>query len=388
MIRVAYLFHLDAANPAMQSGRPASILTHLTALDAVVHPVFPLQTRVPIHSTAKKAFYRLLGRFYRGDREPRYLAAAASEFKRRMHGTGFDIAFCPGSEPVSYLDIPQPIAFCADATFANMVDYYWEFTGLSAEYLRKGHLQEANALRRASLAIYPSDWAARSAVDFYRADPTKIFVIPFGANFGASNRREQVLPWIAGRTFETLRLLFVGRDWRRKGGDLVVEAAQHLIARGFQVRLDVVSGELPGRLKKFPWIVPHGLLDPNRPATAATLGELFRKAHFLFVPSRAEAYGMTFAEASAFGLPAIGTATGGITSVIRDAVNGFTLPLSAGASEYADLIAEAVEQRGLYLALCASSFDEFERRLNWRVFCGRFLELAQNCCERLAPRAA
>jgi glycosyltransferase involved in cell wall biosynthesis len=379
VIKVAYVYHLDAANPTVQSGRPASILRHMTLLGASVHPVFPMATQFSRLSTVKKALYRLAGRYYRGDREPRYLSAMAAEFTRRTRGMDYDIVFCPGSEVISHLDITRPIAFCADATFANMIDYYWDFSSLSSDYVRKGHLQEANALRRASLAIYPSDWAARSAINFYHTDPNKVAIIPFGANFGAENRRDQVHQWIAGRRFDSLRLLFVGRSWRRKGGDLVVETAQRLVQKGLRVTLDIVSDDVPRSLDRIPWITHHGFLDPGRPGTAEALGSLFRSTHFFFMPSRAEAYGMAFAEANAFGVPTIGTATGGIPSIIKDGVNGYTLPLTAGAADFADLIAGSINQRDRYQSLCRSSFGEFEKRLNWRAFCTRFLDLASRC---------
>jgi glycosyltransferase involved in cell wall biosynthesis len=387
VVKIAYVYHLDAANPAVQSGRPASILRNLSAQGAVIHAVFPMATRMSRLSTVKKALYRLRGRYYRGDREPKYLSAIAAEFDRRTRGVSYDVVFCPGSEAISQIEIPFPIAFCADATFANMIDYYWDFSSLSSEYVRKGHLQEASALRRAALAIYPSEWAARSAIDFYHTDPNKVAVIPFGANFGAQNRRDQVHEWIAGRRFEGVRLLFVGRSWRRKGGALVVETAQRLIQKGFRVTLDVVSGEVPRNLQSMPWITYHGLLDPNKQSTAALLGDLFRGAHFVFIPSRAEAYGMAFAEANAFGVPAIGTATGGIPSIIHNGVNGFTLPLSADASGFADLIAGSMAQPERYRSLCQSSFEEFERRLNWKTFCARFLDLAFHLIESPVQKA-
>lgn len=386
-MRIAYLYHLDAANPAVQSGRPASILRSLSAQGAAINAVFPMATQMSRLSTVKKVFYRLGGRYYRGDREPKYLSAIAAEFNRRTRGMSYDIAFCPGSEAVSHLDIARPIAFCADATFANMIDYYWDFSSLSSEYVRKGHLQEANALRRAAIAIYPSEWAARSAINFYHADPDKVAIIPFGANFGAENQREQVHRWIADRRFESLRLLFVGRSWQRKGGDLVVETARRLVQKGLRLTLDIVSGDVPHSVHRMPWITHHGLLDPNRPSAAALLGELFRSAHFVFIPSRAEAYGMAFAEASAFGVPAIGTATGGIPSVVHDGVNGFTLPLSADASNFADLIAGTIAQPERYKFLCRNSFEEFERRLNWKTFCARFIDVASQFTDSPAQKA-
>jgi glycosyltransferase involved in cell wall biosynthesis len=384
---IAYVYQQNAANPNVQSGRPASILRELTARGVTVRPVFPMQTRVSRGSILKKALYRMTGRYYRGDRSPGYLSAVASEFARRTRGTAYDLVFSPGSEAVSKLDIPQPIAFCADATFANMIDYYADFGHLSSEYVRNGHNQEKAALRRAALAIYPSEWAARSAVEFYRADPAKVALIPFGANLGSENRRDQVEEWIARRPLERLRLLFVGRAWARKGGDLVVETAQRLVAKGFPVKLDLVTSEIPHRLHGMPWVIQHGLLDPNKPDTMEVLSDLFKAAHFVFIPSRAEAYGMVFAEASAFGVPSIGTATGGIPSVVHNGANGFTLPLSAGPSEFAELIAATFSRPEQYRDLCKNSFAEFEQRLNWRTFCARFLDLAQQCCEATAQKS-
>lgn len=386
-MRIAYLFQSDASDPRVQSGRPASILRNLDLQGASIVPVYPMATRPSRYSMLKKVLYRLTLRYYRGDRDPRYLRRVAAEFTRRTKGKEFDVAFCPGSEAVSYLDIPQPIAFCADATFANMIDYYWDFSSLAPEYVRMGHRQETNALRRASLAIYPSDWAARSATEHYHADPARVAVIPFGANFGSNNKREQVHRWISARRQDNIRILFVGKAWKRKGGNLVVEVAQRLLQRGHRVRLDIVSGEAPSSLPPLHWIVHHGHLDPAMPGSAGLLADLFKAAHVVFIPSRAEAYGMAFAEANAFGVPAIGTATGGIPSIIRDGTNGFTLPLSADAQAFADLIERTCANQAEYHALCGRSFDEFENRLNWRTFCSRFLELASQQCGHIAQRA-
>lgn len=378
MLKVAYVYQHDASSPAVQSGRPASILGQMQSQGCEVLPIFPLATQMSAVSLVKKALLRSVGRFYRGDRDPAFLSAIAAEFGRRTQGADFDIVFSPGSEAISGLTVSQPITFCADATFANLLDYYWDFSSLSEEYVRKGHELESNALRRAALAVYPSEWAARSAIDFYGADPAKVFVIPFGANLGSNNRRDQVEGWAAERRFDTVRLLFVGKSWTRKGGDIVVATARQLISRGLPVQLDIVSAEMPPELALLPWITNHGYLNPNLPASAGALSGLFQAAHFLFIPSRAEAFGLAFAEASAFGVPSVATDTGGIPSAVTPGVNGFILPLAAGAADYADRIAATFANRGEYLALCRGAFAEFERRLNWRAFCTRFLELARN----------
>lgn len=384
-MKMAYVFQQDAANPTVQSGRPASLLREFEALGVGVERIFPLAAAPSGAELAKKAGYRLLGKHHRNDRHPAFLAALAGEFEARARDRDFDFVFSPGSEAVSLLQTGRPVAFCADATFANLVDYYWDFTGLSAEYLRLGHAQEAAALARATLAVYPSEWAARSAVRDHGADPARVLVIPFGANHGCDNRRPEVDEWIERRPADCIRLLFVGRHWERKGGDIVVAAAQCLIAFGHPVVLDIVGVDVPEPYRDLPWVRAHGLLSPGRAPDCARLEQLMREAHFMFVPSRAEAFGFIYAEANAFGVPAIATRTGGIPAAIRSGHNGVLLPPDAPAADYAEAIVGLFNDRARYRAMCHRAFDEFEHRLNWRVFCRHFATAME---ERLAPARA
>lgn len=384
-MKIAYVFHEDAADPSIQSGRPTSILTEFGRLGVEVERVFPLDVPQANTDIAKKIGYRLLGKFHRGDRSPEYLSSLATQFEQRTAGKHFDWVFSAGSEVVSQLVTDIPIAYCADATFANLVDYYWDFTGISAEYRRNGHAQEAAALNKAALAVFPSEWAARSAIDYYGVDPAKVAVISFGANLGSENEAFQVNHWIEQRTPEPLRLLFVGRHWERKGGDLVIATAHCLIAHGYPVVVDIVGCDLPAEHRDIPWIHAHGLLHQRNPIEMERLTQLYARAHFVFVPSRAEAYGFTFAEACAFGSPPISTATGGIPAIIQHGQNGLILPLDAKASDYADAIVTTFSDPARYRAMCHCAYDDFERRLNWKTFTRKFVAKMQ---ERLGELAA
>jgi glycosyltransferase involved in cell wall biosynthesis len=374
-MKIAYVFHHDAADPLVQSGLPASSLAGLRRVGADIVPVFPLVTRSR-RAYPRKILERLLGRRYRSDREPAYLAAAAAEVDARLAHEDYDFIFTPGSEIAGSLRTKRPVVFCCDATFANMVDYYWDFTDLSPDYLRMGHEQEAASLARCSLAVYSAEWAARSAIQDYGADPAKVVVIPLGANIGQDNTWPEVRRWIRARPRDEIRLLFVGRHWERKGGDILVHAAYCLAKLGHRVRVDIVGCAVPSRHRALPWIHGHGLLSPRVALEVARLHELFTRAHFVFVPSRAECYGMTFAEANAYGVPAISTDTGGVGGVVREGYNGHLLPLDAQGPAYADLIAAAFAHPAHYERLCAQSFEAFARHYNWPAFSRRLIDLA------------
>jgi len=382
-VKIAYVFHNDAANPAIQSGRPAALLNEFTRQGHDVARIFPLPVPTTGAEFAKKVGYRLLRKHHRHDRNADYLNALAAQYHARVAGRSFDLVFSPGSEVVSHLPADLPIVYCADATFANLVDYYWDFTGLSAEYVRQGYAQEKAALERALLAVYPSDWAARAAIEQHGADPARVAVIPFGANLGGDNNREGILAAIERRPTDTIRLLFVGRHWERKGGDTVIATALCLIAHGHSVVVDIVGCEVPAEHRGVPWIRGHGLLHQTVPGDMVALRQLYASAHFLFVPSRAEAYGLTFTEALAFGVPPVATHTGGIPAIVRHGENGLLLPLDAPPSEYADAIVATFSDQARYRDMCRRGFADFEQNLNWRAFTTRLLDLAR---ERIDAR--
>jgi phosphatidylinositol alpha-1,6-mannosyltransferase len=132
-----------------------------------------------------------------------------------------------------------------------------------------------------------------------------------------------------GRDRNEPRLLFVGRLVRRKGADLLIEAFGRLRADMPSVRLDIVGDgpELPNlialarKLDLGDAVTFHGALFGRR------LWEVYAKAALLVLPSRQSAYdvegfGTVFLEAGMFGIPSIGTRTGGIPEAVVDGVTG------------------------------------------------------------------
>ncbi|MDB5406172.1 MAG: hypothetical protein JWL84_1084 [Rhodospirillales bacterium] len=372
-MKIAYVYELDAENVTVQSGRPHAILQEMRARDCDVVPAFPLDRSAQRSFLWKKLAYRATGRIYRPDRERRVLDALAAQVRLRIADANIDCVFGPGSHAIARLETKRPIVFCADATFRNMLDFYDDFTGCAPEYVRQGEAQERAALQAAAAAIYPSKWAADSAVRDYGADPGKVHVVPFGANLVEPPYGE-VKSRVESRSTKTMRILFIGREWRRKGLPKVLDACRWLQAQGLPVVLDIVGaqgyrGELPG----FAHL--HGMLNKQRPDHLAKIKDLMVSAHFLFVPSSAENYGMAFCEAAAYGIPAISTRVGGIPSIVRDDVTGSCLPPETTADAFGQVMLEIFSDRPRYRAMALRSYEEYATRLNWHAFGERCLEI-------------
>ena len=374
-MRIIYAYEGDAADINTQSGYPFSILRQLE-LRAEVIRVFPLRQQVRYLYAGKYLYQRQRGRTYRPDREPRLLRSLARQVERRVRGLVADVVFAPGSHIMAEIDLPLPKIFLADATFANVLGFYDSFTNCAPGFVEQGHAMDRKALANCDAAIYPSEWAARSAIEDYGAPPSKVHVIPWGANITAPDEAS-VRAQIEARPFDELRLLFVGRDWSRKGGDIVLATCEELRRRGVPLRLDLVGlPRVPVDLP--PYARSLGLLDKNNPRDRERLDDLFARAHFFFMPSRAENYGIVFCEAAAFGVPSIASDVGGIPTIVRNGHTGFTLPAGSPPEAYADRLQGVFAHPRRYRDMALASMIDFLTRLNWDAFAHRMLEVTHD----------
>jgi glycosyltransferase involved in cell wall biosynthesis len=279
---------------------------------------------------------------------------------------------------VAYLVTEKPIILVLDSTFALFCDYYPKFTNLWQWSKRQAEDVERMAYEKAASLLYSSKWAAESAIHDYGVDPRKIHVSPYGANLETIPSREAVS---VRRASDKCRLLFVGVGWEEKGGTIAVETLIELEKLGVNAEL-IICGTVPPRGLSHERMVVIPFLNKADQQQNRQLQNLYATSDFLLLPTRREAYGHVFCEASAFGLPCIATNTGGVPEVVRNGENGYVLPYSASGNDYARIIAHVYRDRARYTRLVVSSRAAYERRMNWDVWASsvkRVVEDARRC---------
>jgi glycosyltransferase involved in cell wall biosynthesis len=365
-VRAAYVTTKDPSDIRGWSGTYHHVAKALTEQSVALDYVGPLEKRYEGLLKAKEAFYRyVLRRRHPRDREPLLSRHYARQIQVRLRPEQ-DLVFGVGTIPISYLECELPIVIWTDATFAGLLDFYPMYTNVSASTIRNGNAMESAALRRCRLAIYSSDWAAESAVADYGLDRSRVAVVPFGANMEADLTPEQAEAVVAARPVGRCRLLFVGVEWDRKGGDTAVAIAESLNAAGLSTELDVV-GSWPGRAPVPPFVNRLGFIDKTSPEGRSRLRELFLRSHFLLLPARADCSPVVLNEAAAHALPALATCVGGIPTVVRDGANGRLFDRDADPAEYCAVVLETVADATRYRRLALGSLEEYRARLNWRV---------------------
>ncbi len=169
-----------------------------------------------------------------------------------------------------------------------------------------------SVFRRASALVTWCQWAADSLVADYGVPAEKISVIHPGVDVNLFRPRDKRPDRGA------VRILFVGGDFPRKGGQDLLQAMARL---GPNVELDVVTGSAvevpPGMVCRV-----HRGLSPQSPEIV----ELYRDADIFVLPSRGDCFPQVVAEGLAAGLPVVASTVGAIPEIVRDGVNGYLVP--------------------------------------------------------------
>ncbi|MFH1787960.1 MAG: glycosyltransferase family 4 protein [Candidatus Altiarchaeota archaeon] len=142
------------------------------------------------------------------------------------------------------------------------------------------------------------------------------------------------------RDGDTVRLLFIGGDWARKGLLVLTEAFARLSKR-FDVTLSVVTEDSFRSVESEPGISVYSNLAHDQVFPRMYLD------HDVFVlPSRFETFGYSILEAMACALPVISTDVYAIPELVEDGVSGYLTPYGDSHS-LAEKLSELVEDASL-----------------------------------------
>lgn len=308
--------------------------------------------------------YRMIGKkhFRRFDKQ--YLSYYKYQAENFLENSDCDLAFSPGNHALSMVETDMPVVFWGDATFELLLDSYPGYRNLNQSSIKQGHLIQSEGLRKCTLGIYSSNWAARSAIEHYGADSSKIEVVYYGANIDRHCSLEVVKQRIKDNDGSKCTLLFIGVDWQRKGGDIALNVARELHGQKIEVELVVVGCVPPGPVPDY--VTVHPFISKQDKSGRELINQIFLSATFLILPTRADCLPVVIAEANSFGLPAISTKVGGIPEVIKDDRNGKTFSVNAPIGDYCAYISDLMADPGRYRQLALSSYHEYESRLNWK----------------------
>lgn len=156
-----------------------------------------------------------------------------------------------------------------------------------------------------------STWAKQGLINDYGVPAEKITVIPPGVNLDEWQPQQD-----KNSQTNSVKILFVGGDLQRKGGDDLIEAFRHVKAvlsseqSAPQVELHLAT--------RTPIAAEDGLfVYNNMQPNSAELKQLFAQSDLFCLPTYGDCLPMVLAEAGSMGLPLISTDVAAIPEVVE-----------------------------------------------------------------------
>ncbi len=158
-----------------------------------------------------------------------------------------------------------------------------------------------------------SDWAKDSLVKDYGISEQKIVTIAPGVNVSDWQAPEQT----QAKDGDVVKILFVGGDLKRKGGDDLIDAFKSL-----QAELDNPKFELHMVTKGNPDPVENLFVYNNMQPNSDALKALYHQADIFCLPTYGDCLPMVLSEAAATELPIISTSVAAIPEIVKEGEGG------------------------------------------------------------------
>jgi glycosyltransferase involved in cell wall biosynthesis len=227
---------------------------------------------------------------------------------------------------------------------------------------------EAQALRRANHVFTRGEFVRQSLLEDYHLSPAKVTSVGGGVNFDA-------LPTLPERHAQAPMVLFIGKDFHRKGGDLLWRACASLRAKFPTLRLVVVTdGPIPADLPREGVEVIAPTYDRE------FIANLYRQANVFALPSRLETWGDVLLEAMAYGLPCVGVSGEAMDEIIDTGKTGFVVP-AGDVQALAGALGQLIGDQALWSEMSRAARQKVETTYTWERVVSRMTPIISGLFE-------
>ncbi len=231
-----------------------------------------------------------------------------------LHLTTQGTVFMPWADPAWSI----PYAIHADATGTQECREFRKSLRAYGPFIRS----EKKILERAAFVSCMTQWCRDSFVNDYGMPRERVALVraslkmpPPTPAAALGDVRTGAPPTPAPQRDRLFRLVFVGNDWKRKGGDRLVR--WHQSRWKDRAELNVFSGDAPAGLSGLTNVVRHGRVPREK-----LLTELLPSMDVFVLPTDEDTVVWAAIEAAGMGLPVVASRLAGIPEVVLDGKTG------------------------------------------------------------------
>jgi glycosyltransferase involved in cell wall biosynthesis len=243
--------------------------------------------------------------------------------------------------------------------------------GMASLYAPGWIALEKEVYRNAALTFVRSSNVRRSLMEEYGCPGGKAVLVYAGSNANVSDVKT------INTDYAQPAILFVGLDWKRKGGPDLVEAFQ-IVRKSCPDATLTILGAKPDL--QLPNCEVVGKVPP------AELDRYYQQASVFCLPTHLEPFGIVFIEAMTARLPIVATRVGAIPDFVEEGRNGWLVE-PGDIQGLADALLKLVESPSTCKEFGEHSFQLTCERYSWNAVGRQFQQHIQSILQRIStPR--
>lgn len=216
----------------------------------------------------------------------------------------------------------------------------------TAKWLR---LEKSIFMNAAKIFVMSSN-VQKSLIKQYRINSNKIKVVYAGGNININNPNSEL------KDYSKKNILFIGGNWKRKGGSILLQAFENIQKVHKDATLTIVSWRAPKIMK--PGITLYGKVGLDE------ISKLFHQASIFCMPSFIEPFGIVFIEAMMNKLPIVATKINAIPDFVTDNQNGF-LVQPGNVDQLETALMKLLDSPVLCKKYGENGYDIYLEKYNW-----------------------
>lgn len=292
----------------------------------------------------------------------------AEQIHNESAGLEFDLVFATSTLYLASFETTKPKFAFTDFSFFNALEYYPYASNVFPKLKREAIEVDKYSFENHTKIFLASEWSRLSTIKEYQLPEKRVSAVGRGANLVAGLNQAEIKKMIYKRIDANPKyFLFVGVDWSRKGGEITFQIVMKLRSMGLNVGLTIIGCSPPKRVRNMSFVQVIVNLNRKKKDEIIYFKEIFQNAFIFILPTKAEAMGIVFAEASSFGLPLVAFDTGGVGEAVLNNDTGFLFSPKETVENMALKIETLFLDSEKYFKFSLNAFKNYQEKLNWSV---------------------